>query len=177
MKVSEENFVVQMQAHNEEALQYIIKNYGWVIKTVVTKHLRRLPWYQEECMNDVLLAAWNNVDRFDQRAGSFKNWLAGVAKYTALNYVRKYKHEIEQEELKENSMEETEYQKSQMEMKEAFEELISCLNERDRELFIQLYYEDESMEKISEITGVEKSVLYNRISRAKKTIRHSYNKG
>ena len=65
MKINEENFLKQLRRRNEQALDYVIDNYGWIIKSVVKKHLYNLQSVQNECINDVLLGLWNNIDKFD----------------------------------------------------------------------------------------------------------------
>ena len=39
MKINEENFIIQLRRKNEKALDYVIDNYGWIIKSIVKKHL------------------------------------------------------------------------------------------------------------------------------------------
>ena len=60
------------------------------------------------------------------------------------------------------------------EISEELELLLGCLNPSDRELFLRLYVEEESVEQISRDTGMEKTVIYNRVSRGKKKIRKNY---
>ena len=50
-------------------------------------------------------------------------------------------------------------------------QLLSCLKEKDRELFYRLYVEEQDMDEVSAATGMEKSVIYNRLSRAKRKVR------
>lgn len=171
--MNEGNFIDQMKAGNEEALNYLIDTYGWIIKTVVNKHLYRLPWYTSECMNDVLLAAWTNINKYDPSSGSFQNWLAGIAKYTSLNYLRKYKNEISHIPFEEGVIDIPIEQKIESELQDSFQELISCLNPEDQKLFTQFFYMQESLDAISQQTGKKKSFLYNRLSRGKKKIRET----
>ncbi|EHI99351.1 RNA polymerase sigma-70 factor [Clostridium sp. DL-VIII] len=42
MKIGEGNFVKQLRKKNEKALDYVIDNYGWIIKSIVKKHLYNL---------------------------------------------------------------------------------------------------------------------------------------
>jgi len=65
LKISEENFIDQMMKGNEKALEYVIDNYAWILKTVLKKHLFRLMDCYEECMNDCLLAIWENISFFN----------------------------------------------------------------------------------------------------------------
>jgi hypothetical protein len=39
LKITEENFIDEMKKGNEKALEYVIDNYAWIIKTVLKKHL------------------------------------------------------------------------------------------------------------------------------------------
>ena len=39
MKIKEENFILELRRKNEKALDYVIDNYGWIIKSIVRKHL------------------------------------------------------------------------------------------------------------------------------------------
>lgn len=93
MKINEENYMDQLQKHNERALLYVIDKYGGLLKAVISKSLFRMQSYQEECMNDVLLAIWDHIDSFQPEKNSFKNWIAAIAKYKAIDYLRKYQKE------------------------------------------------------------------------------------
>ena len=48
---------------------------------------------------------------------------------------------------------------------------IACLKEKDRDIFMELYVEEASIDEISKKHDIKKPVLYSRISRAKKRIR------
>ncbi|MEK1831143.1 sigma factor [Priestia megaterium] len=77
-------------AKKEKGLELLIDQYGGLITAIVRKHLGTLKSYEEECVNDVLLAVWHHIDRFDSEKNTFKNWVAAVAKYKAIDYQRKY---------------------------------------------------------------------------------------
>lgn len=81
MQITEKNFVEQMRRKNEQALAFVINEYGWVLKTVVKRQMSTLPHLWDDCMNDTLLAAWQNIESFDPRKSSFPNWLAGVCRW------------------------------------------------------------------------------------------------
>ncbi|MGL6173983.1 MAG: sigma-70 family RNA polymerase sigma factor, partial [Cellulosilyticaceae bacterium] len=163
---------------NEKALEYILQTYGWIIKTVVKKHLYNLEAYQEECINDILMGIWTHIDRFDPTKSTFKNWVAGIAKYKALNYVRKYLKDLEQENIEdvELSHEDTSYtQVVQHELDENMTRMLECLKPKDRELFIKLYVQEQDIDQISVEMGVKRDVIYNRVSRGKKKIQQLFN--
>ena len=176
MKITEENVVLQIKRKNEKALDFILSEYGWVIKTVTKKHLSQYPDLQEECMNDVLLAVWEKIDSYDSGKSTLKNWIGGVTRYKAIDCKRKYLRC-----LKETPMEDAEEMSALMreeileqEISEEVEELLSFLSDDDRILFTRLFLEDETIGTVAADMKVKKSVIYNRISRGKKKIQKGY---
>ncbi len=177
MKIGENNYIQQLQRHNENALAYVIDHYGALLMAVIRKNLFTLPERQEECFNDVLLKIWENSSYFDESKNSFKNWAAAIARYRSIDYLRSY-----QKELRAVSLEETEIMREdatimqllEEEISEELEMMLSCLKPQDRQLFMRLYVEEESIEEVSRETGLEKAVIYNRISRGRKKIRKHF---
>lgn len=177
MKINEENFISQAKKKNERALDYIIEQYGWVIKTVIQKQLYHLPDYQSECMNDVLLGIWNHMDCFEPEKSSFKNWIAGIARYKAIDYKRKYLRILEKEILEEAEVPSEDLVQQALlenEISEEVQKILSCLSEEDQNIFKRLFLEEASLEDISKETGLKKDTLYNRISRGKRKIRKCF---
>lgn len=178
MEITENNFVLQLKNRNEKALEYVLNNYGWIIKSVVKKHLYNLENYQEECINDILLGIWNNINSFDENKNTFKNWIAGISKYKSIDYKRKYLKYLEQQSLsnfelkiEDNALAEL----TEKELNEDLEQLLNCLKSEDKELFLKLYVEEEEINCISSETGLKKDIIYNRVSRGKRKIRKMFN--
>lgn len=174
MKITEENFVAQMKMRNQDALAYVIDHYAWILKTVIKKHLFYLPNLYEECMNDCLLAIWNNIDHYAPDKNSFKNWIGGIAKYKSIDYVRKYLRDLDNENIEDMTIPvEDDSLKAVLtrELEEETEKILSSLPEETREIFKKLYFEGKDLSELAEATGYSKPVLYNRISRGKKKIR------
>lgn len=174
MKITEENFIEQMKKGNEKALEYVIGEYGWIIKTVVKKHLYKLDTYQEECTSDILMGIWNNIDKFDTQKSTFKNWVAGVAKYKSLNYARKYLKDLEYENIDELEMSDEDHAHKiviQETLDDELKNMLSTLKQEDQDLLIRLYIEEQEIDKVSYETGLKKEVIYNRVSRSKKKLR------
>lgn len=156
MKINEENFLDQLKTKNEKALDYVIDTYGWIIKSVIKKHLYNLQSVQDECINDVLLGLWNNIDKFDENKSEFKNWIAGIAKFKAIDYKRKYLRELDNENVDDlnitvdDSINELLKNELSLEM----QEMMNSLKEKDRELFYKLYVEEIEVDKVSQETGI-----------------------
>ncbi|MGG7077020.1 sigma-70 family RNA polymerase sigma factor [Clostridium sardiniense] len=178
MKIVEENFIEQLKKKNDNALYYVIDNYGWIIKTIVKKHLYKLQNYQDDCINDILMAVWSNIDKFDPSRNTFKNWLAGISKFKSIDYVRKYLKELEHDNIDDLTIsikDEASYNIDKNELNDDLESLLNCLKEDDKSLFLKLYVEEDDIETISRKTGVKKEIIYNRVSRGKKKLRDILN--
>lgn len=174
MKIGEDNFIEQLLAHREEALLYVIDTYGGLLRAVVRKHLYQMPDKQEECFYDVLMNIWDNIDSFDREKNTFKNWAAAVAKYRAIDYLRRYQRELQAanwEEIKEGKEDAALSALITSEISREMEEMLSYLKPKDRELFWRLFVEEETVESVSASMGMSKDVIYNRVSRGKKRIR------
>lgn len=180
MKITEENFIHYLRVKNEKALEYVIDKYGWIIKTVVKKHMYNLESYQEECINDIILAIWNNIDRFDEDRSTFKNWVAAISKYKSIDYARKYLKHIDNEnidDLEIKGKDDIQDEITKEELSQELEEMLSHLKEKDREIFIKLYVQEKEIEEIEKETGMSRDIIYNRVSRGKKKIRDIFKFG
>lgn len=92
MTVDENNFIKQLRVKNAAALNFVVDNYGSLVFKVVRSVLNSGfdSQYIEECINDIFLSVWDNIDSFDESKGVFKYWITAVAKYKAIDYKRKF---------------------------------------------------------------------------------------
>jgi RNA polymerase sigma-70 factor (ECF subfamily) len=178
MEICEENFINELKAKNEKALDYILEQYGWIIKATVKKHLYNLQSVQSECINDILMAVWCNIDYFDENRSKFKNWLAGVSKYKCIDYKRKYLKNLLYEDIDnlDISVEDTSLKEIlNNELSEDLVAMLNCLKEEDKDLFLKLYVQEKDISNICFETGMKRDVIYNRLSRGKKKIKRLFN--
>ncbi|WBL15471.1 sigma-70 family RNA polymerase sigma factor [Sutcliffiella sp. NC1] len=89
MKITAENVVQQIKLKNEEALTFLISSYGGLLKAIVRKYLHGNQQDIEECLSDVIVSIWYHIESYDASKNEFKQWIAAIAKYRALDYVRK----------------------------------------------------------------------------------------
>ena len=89
--IDDHNFLEEMKMGNEEALRYVIGKYGGLVRSVIAKHLYLLKEEQEECFDDVFLNVWEHIDSFDGQLSTFQNWIAGIARYRSIDYLRRYR--------------------------------------------------------------------------------------
>lgn len=180
MKINEDNYIQQLMLRNEDALMYIIDEYGGLLMSVIRKHLFGVPHRQEECFNDVLLKIWENISCYDKSKNTFKNWIAAIARYRAVDYLRQYERELKTENIDDTVIVGDDKMLAQIIEEEAsreIEELLECLKPVDRELFIKLYVDEKSVDQVSVESGMKKEVIYNRVSRGKQKLRRQLSTG
>lgn len=158
----------------------MIREYGWIIKTIINKHLFYLEEYKEECFNDILLAVWNNIEYYNSEKSSFKNWLGVISRHKSIDYIRMYlkynmEENIENKKIvvEENSLKNLLLKERNNEIKK----ILSYLNEEDRMIFERYYLDGENIKDISEDIDIKESSIYSRLSRGRKKIRNSVKGG
>ena len=156
---------------NPKGMEILIDNYNGLLTSIIRTHLKPIRNYEEECINDVLLAIWDNIEGFNAKESSFKNWICAIAKYKAIDYKRKYMNKVN-EELDSNFfyIDENLYK---LEIEEEIEELLSSLNDKDKELFKKYYLDGYNLEEIALNNSTNISNLHSRLSRGRKKIRKS----
>lgn len=163
-----------IKSRNEKGMEVLINEYASLIKAIVKKHLYNLPQYHEECINDVYLGIWNNITRFNKQKNIFKNWIAAISKYKAIDYKRKYLKTLEYVDISELDIESDfsiEKEVLEKELECEIEEIFKNLNLLDKQIFIKLFLKEESIKEVSEDFNIKPSVIYNRVSRGKSKLR------
>ncbi len=152
MRIGKENFIVQLQLHNEKALEFLVMEHGERLISIIRKHLFTLPHLQEECLTDTFVTVWNHIDSFD-RENEFENWIGSVARYRCLKYLAAHQNEatiawlIEKEILEEKEM------------------MVSCLNEQEQELFYRFYVGEEPEQTRKKNRNISCRNMYDLLNR------------
>lgn len=170
-----EKFLIKnIQKRKEKGMEMLIDEYLGFILGIVKNYLGNLKNYEEECLDDVLLAIWDNINSYKKEKSSFKNWIGSIAKYKAINYKKKYIRELQAVEIEKNTVTYNDKDLLQHEIKEEIEGLLKNLSQKDRDIFIKYYLEDVELEEIAKEFGTNVDNLYNRISRGRKKLRSIY---
>lgn len=171
----------------DEYVEYVLNEYGSLLKGVLIRNLYDKADRWEECFDDVLLAVWNNWQRFstikeENRAG----WLCAIAKYKAIDLLRREQlsrekivsihddwvaSEVERKYCEEQGISPLDNSTQEL------DKLLSCLKLEDRDLFYRRYIKEESIEEIMEDTGLSKDNIYQRLSRGKKKMKKVWGTG
>ncbi len=174
--INDVNFLREIEKGNEEALRYIIQKYGNLVKTVIGRYLYLLKEEQEECFDDVFLSIWEHIGSFDKTRNGFANWVAGIARYKAIDYLRRYRKQFEEVALDDSLASEDEKLLALMEeeISEETERILQCLKPEERKLFEKLFVEELTIVQVSESLQTNPNVIYKRLSRARKRMRELF---
>lgn len=180
MKINEGNYIEELRRKNPRALDYIIDEYGSVIKGITVKVLSVLgdEGLVEECIADVFLLIWQNSYKYDEKKGSFKSWIGAITKFKAIDYYRKYSKSIHKDIIEDDlstGLGTEEIYISKIET-EGLISIIEGLDEPDRTIFTMKYLLGETTKKISEVVKLSISAVNTRISRGREKIKKSYYK-
>lgn len=126
MKINNENLVMQLQVHNEKAIEFLIKEHGICLISIIRKHLFTLPHLQMECLVETVVNIWKHIDAF-KKSNEFENWIGSVARYCCLEFLKEHQDEATIAWLIEK------------EISEEKEVMISSLKEEHQELFYRFY--------------------------------------
>ena len=179
MKANESNFVELIRKRQEDGILYVIDTYGVLLKSIVRRRLFTWPDRIDECMNDMFLGIWQNIDSFDEKKGSFAGWAAGVARLEAIDVLRRIRREpcsvsLEDMEAEIPAEDPGLFALAKQELSRETEEMLNCLPPKDRELFRRIFMEEETPEDAGRALGISRDNVYVRIFRGKKRIRGKF---
>lgn len=175
MRVTEQNVVQQIKYKNEDSISYVLQSYGGLLNTIIRKYLQGNQQDIEECLADVLVSIWFHINSFDSTKNEFKQWIAAIAKYRAIDYVRrseKSKQYISKFELEEASSQSISEQ-SEFDITYLFNKL----NSTERSIFEKYYVEGVSSKEIANEFQAKESWVHNKLSRGRKKLKTILQKG
>ncbi len=126
----------------------------------------------EDLLMDIVLKAYENFHQFDQKRGSFKNWLFGIAHNHLVNHWRDRKEEVPLEYVDEIVSEPAACELPD----QTIHKILSLLTETEREVITLRYLNDLSYEEIAEITDKNEGAIRTSLSRATDQFKTFYNK-
>lgn len=172
MKVTEHNVVQQIASKNEKAIAFIIQQYGGLLTAIIKRHVHYNQQEYEECMDDVLLAIWQHIDAFDEQRNSFKQWIAAIAKYKAIDYERRMIKS--QQQFVNREITDELYGKQPVSIKQDVEDVLSELNPTERNIFEKYYLEGVPSREMAKQMNVQESWIHNKLSRGRKKLKQKF---
>ncbi len=150
---------------DEKAFGLLVEDYGALIRAIARSHLKHT-MYEDECVNDILLSLWQNMNRFDPSKNSLRNWIGAVSKYKCVDYLRRHYREANTCALTDDIPAE-----EAADLTALTEELLAELNPEDRRLFRRHYLDGLPVKEIAGELGKSPALLYNRLSLGRKRLR------
>lgn len=170
--MKEKKLITSIKNKDEKALADLIENYSGILKSVIKRVLQSFPDLWDECLNETLMAVWQNIDSYDCNRSSFKNWCASVARYKAIDTLRREVRHNNREEIRdENSYTGNEF--DQVLLKEIFK----YLSPENRKLFEAIFIEGYTYDEMAQKLGVSKDALYSRVKRSRRKIEKEFGEG
>lgn len=176
MIIKEENVVQEIKLKNEEALSFVMQQYGGLLNSIIRKYLHGSQQDTEECLADVVISIWSNIHSYDPNKNEFKQWIAAIAKYKAIDYVRKSVKDIQLASNLEMNKKVTNQSVPHNE-RLTIEELLLELPEVERAIFEKYYVEGAPSKEIASHYNARESWVHNKLSRGRKKLRSILTKG
>jgi RNA polymerase sigma-70 factor (ECF subfamily) len=157
---------------NVQAFSFLVEKYQKLVYTLALKLMKK-PEEAEEMAQDTFIKAFQKIDSYEGKS-KFSTWLYSITYNACISELRKRRIEFkslddrqisEQDEQKMNDY----YRETKKEDQEKYLNLaLEKLPEDDQVLVTLYYYENQSMEEISLITGLTISNIKVKIHRARK---------
>lgn len=175
MRSNERNYIQRLKRSHEDALDYIVDQYLSLAKGTIRKVLGQFndPGLIEECINDVFLSVWNNVDKFKGETEDFKKWIFAISKYKAIDY---YRVKIKEAEVVLESIEilgetSAEEELITLENRNEVMRLIDDLKPMDKKIFVLKFLLGYKSTEIAGKLNITKAAVDNRIYRRKRKLK------
>lgn len=165
-------YIEAVRKGNVQAFSFLVEKYQKLVYTLALKLLKR-PEDAEELAQDTFVKAYQKIDTYEGKS-KFSTWLYSIAYNACISELRKRRIEFksledqrfsDQDEMKMHDY----YRETKKEDQEKYLNLaLSKLPEDDQVLVTLYYYDGQSMDEISTITGLTVSNIKVKIHRARK---------
>lgn len=167
---NERKTVELMRRHDEGGMDALLLYFAPLIRYVAEPIAGEAE--AEDCVQEAALRAWERIDSFDEKKGSFKAWLTAIARNAALDRARKRKR-AEAGELEESIPDTAPTAEELVIKKERRQALLSALeglHAWEKELFYRKYYYMQPTAQIAAELGMTERAVEGRLYRVKKKL-------
>lgn len=171
-KTDDIQYIEAVKNGNISAFSYLVEKYRNMVYSLALKLMKR-PEEAEEMAQDTFIKAYQKIDTYEGKS-KFSTWLYSITYNGCISELRKRRIEFasiddrvmsDQDEMKMYDY----YRETKKEDQEKYLNLaLSKLPEDDQVLVTLYYYEGQSMDDISLITGLTVSNIKVKIHRARK---------
>ncbi len=171
-KADDSYYIEAVRKGNVQAFSVLVEKYQNMVYSLALKLLKR-PEDAEELAQDTFIKAYQKIDSYEGKS-KFSTWLYSITYNACISELRKRRIEFasiddrqisDQDEMKMHDY----YRETRKEDQEKYLNLaLAKLPEDDQVLVTLYYYENQSMDEISTITGLTVSNIKVKIHRARK---------
>lgn len=172
LRIDEDNFIQQLKNRNVKALEYLVDNYSELIYKVVYSVLKNTNI--DECVNDIYMAVWRNIESFNNSKGNFKTWIIAVSRYKAIDYKRAVNKNPDEGCIEDYDLTSKDNIEDIIISKENKNEILCIINEMkpiDKEIFIRRYFICDDISDIAKDLNINRAVVDNRLSRGRRFLK------
>ena len=119
-------------------------------------------------MADVIISVWYHIEEFDPSKNTLKDWVAAIAKFKAIDCLRK----MERRKNTQDKFTSNQLDASYEAMTYSWQTILEELPETERAIFQKYYLEGFAAKEIAAIYKVKDSWVHNKLSRGRKKIRN-----
>lgn len=168
--MKEAEIIAKLRDGDSEAMKVLMQQYGPFLCYILTPILPNVS-EREECFSEVITRIWQKQAQYDPVKGSWKSWMAAIARNMALNQVRNRKQtEPLPEEMPADTMAPEDIL-LRKERQKALEQALSQVSRQERLLFYRKYYYLQSTAQIARELGMTERAVEGRLYRLKKKLR------
>ena len=163
----DDKIIACIKKQQEKGISMLLDQYGGLMKSIVQKYIAGRPQEIEECIADVTIAIWYHIEDFDETKNSFKNWVAVITKFKAIDALRK----LERQQLTTELQEEVPaVEKERID----WEGLLVNLPLKEQQIFKSYYFEGKGTKEIAVQFDAKESWVHNKLSRSRKKLKELF---
>lgn len=173
MKQNDDLYYIEaVKKGNVQAFSFLVEKYQKMVYTLALKLMKK-PEEAEEMAQDTFIKAFHKIDSYEGKS-KFSTWLYSITYNACISELRKRRIEFKSLDDRQVSDQDEQrmhdyYRENRKEDQEKYLALaMEKLPEDDQVLVTLYYYESQSMDEISVITGLTVSNIKVKIHRARK---------
>ena len=165
-------YIEAVRKGNVQAFSFLVEKYQKLVYTLALNLLKK-PEEAEEMAQDTFIKAFQKLDSYEGKS-KFSTWLYSITYNACISELRKRRIEFKSLDDRQISDQDEQkmhdyYRETRKEDQEKYLNLaLAKLPEDDQVLVTLYYYENQSMDEISQITGLTVSNIKVKIHRARK---------
>ena len=169
-----EKETIELILQREEKGLSLLQTYYQPLMRYIVSPIFKDSREQEECISEITMKVWNNINNYDSTKGSWNAWITAISRNTALNRLRKIRPVTSTEDIpldlpsSEPTPEEALIQK---EREQILLRALNNLSSKDKTLFYRKYYYMQSTAQISTELATTERAVEGKLYRIKKKLR------